>query len=61
MRPEEDAMDEPFDDEDPFMLRERSEQELADYDEGFAAGSQGKEPDDTKSLAWQRGWAEAQE
>ena len=54
-------MDEPFDDEDPFMLRERSEQELADYDEGFAAGSQGKEPDDTKSLAWQRGWAEAQE
>ena len=34
-------MDEPFDDEDPFMLRERSEQEVADYDEGFAAGSQG--------------------
>jgi hypothetical protein len=26
-------------------------------DAGFEAGSQGKEPDDTKSLAWQRGWA----
>jgi hypothetical protein len=61
MRSEEDARDEPFDDEDSFMLRKRSEQEIADYDEGFAAGSEGKECDITKSLAWQRGWAEAQE
>jgi hypothetical protein len=33
-----------------------SDGEVADYDPGFKAGSQGKEPDDTKSLAWQRGW-----
>jgi hypothetical protein len=61
MRSEEDAMDEPFDDEDPFVLRERYEEEIAEYDEGFAAGSEGKECDTTKSLAWQRGWAEAQD
>jgi hypothetical protein len=48
-------------DTEPFMLRVRSVQELEDYDQGLGAGSEGKECDSTKSLAWQRGWAEAQE
>ena len=52
------------DDEDldePFMVTEHTAEEVADYDEGFAAGSEGNEFDDTKSLAWQRGWTEAQD
>jgi hypothetical protein len=47
--------------DEPFMMMEHSAEEIEDYDEGFAAGSQGKECDTTKSIAWQRGWAEAQE
>jgi hypothetical protein len=49
------------DDTEPFMLRERSRDELADYDDGFKCGQSGGQNDDTKSQAWQRGWAEAQE
>jgi hypothetical protein len=41
------------------MIREQSNVEVGN-DAGFEAGSQGEEPDDTKSLAWQRGWAETQ-
>jgi hypothetical protein len=48
-------------DKEPFMLRERTPIELAEYDAGFKAGREGKEPEEHKSLAWQRGWAEAQE
>ena len=40
---------------------ERAEEEVLDYDRGFVAGSEGKEPDDAKSIPWQMGWAEAQE
>ena len=47
--------------DDPFMLHTRSDKEIADYSAGFKAGSNGEEVDNTKSLAWQRGWAEAQE
>jgi hypothetical protein len=47
--------------DEPFMLMEHSAEEIADYDAGFAAGSEGKGCDDTKSIAWKRGWAEAQE
>jgi hypothetical protein len=39
----------------PFMLTEHSAEEIAEYDEGFAVGSEGKECDTTKSLAWQLG------
>ncbi|WP_281176103.1 hypothetical protein [Edaphobacter aggregans] len=35
--------------------------QLADYSEGFQAGMDGKQFDDSKSKAWHRGWAEAQE
>jgi hypothetical protein len=49
------------DDYEPFLMRERTPEELADYDAGFIAGEDGKENDDTKSFAWQRGWGEAQE
>ena len=46
---------------EPFMLRDRSAEEVADYDAGFKAGSQGSASDQGKSDAWYRGWAEAQE
>jgi hypothetical protein len=48
-------------DREPFLMRERTEDEVLDYDRRFVAGSDGKEQEDAKSLAWQRGWAEAQE
>lgn len=43
----------------PEEIREQSE--IAEYILGVVAKRDGKELDDTKSLAWQRGWAEAQE
>jgi hypothetical protein len=46
---------------EPFMLRQHTNEEVADYDDGFKAGFKGRPNDDTKSQAWQRGWAEAQE
>jgi hypothetical protein len=47
--------------DEPFLRRERTQEEMEDYYAGFKAGEAGKEPDDTKTLAWQRGWAQAQE
>ena len=47
--------------DEPFLLGPRTDNELADYDAGFKAGGDGRELDDTETLAWQRGWAEAQE
>ncbi|WP_433968323.1 hypothetical protein [Tunturiibacter gelidiferens] len=48
-------------DDEPFMLRQRSNEETADYDKGSECGQKGGQNDDTESHAWQRGWAEAQE
>ena len=48
-------------DTEPFKLRQRTEEEIADYDKGFEVGQNGGQNDDTKSEAWQSGWAEAQE
>ena len=48
-------------DQEPFMLRQHTDEEIADYDKGFECGQSGGQNDDTKSEAWQRGWAEAQE
>jgi hypothetical protein len=48
-------------DDEPYLLKDRSEEEIADYDKGFECGQSGGQNDDTKSVAWQRGWAEAQE
>jgi hypothetical protein len=48
-------------DTEPFMLRQHTDEEVADYDDGFKAGFKGRPNDDGKSQAWQRGWAEAQE
>jgi hypothetical protein len=48
-------------DTEPFMLRQHTDEEVANYDEGFASGQKGGQNDNTKSQAWQRGWAEAQE
>lgn len=30
------------DDEEPFLLRERPDEEILDYDAGFKAGAEGK-------------------
>jgi hypothetical protein len=49
------------DDYEPFLIRQRTPQELADYDAGFKAAEEGEEWDETKSFAWKRGWGEAQE
>jgi hypothetical protein len=49
------------DDTEPFMLRQHTNEEVGDYDDGFKAGFKGRPSDDAKSQAWQRGWAEAQE
>jgi hypothetical protein len=46
---------------EPFMRRQRTDEEVADYDKGFESGQEGAPNDDTKSEAWQRGWADAQE
>lgn len=48
-------------DTEPFMLRKHTDEEIADYDKGFECGRSGGQNDDTKSEAWQRGWAESQE
>jgi hypothetical protein len=48
-------------DTEPFLSRKRTYEEVADYDRGFETGQKGGQNDDTKSQAWQRGWAEAQE
>jgi hypothetical protein len=61
-RPEENAMEQfTEDEEEPFLLRERSREEIQDYDAGFKASSEGKDLDVSKSVAWQMGWSEAQE
>ena len=52
---------EPDADSELFMTREHTTDEIADYDAGFKSGECGDEPDETKSLAWQAGWAEANE
>jgi hypothetical protein len=46
---------------EPFLLNQRTEEEMADFGAGFNAGLAGQEVDDSQSEAWQRGWAEAQE
>jgi hypothetical protein len=40
---------------------DRTDEELADHDIGFEEGLTGRPNDETKSSAWQRGWADAQE
>jgi hypothetical protein len=39
---------------------QHSDEEVADYDDGFKAGFRGHPNDDGKSQAWQRGWEQAQ-
>jgi hypothetical protein len=48
-------------DNEPFDAEVRTDEELADHDLGREAGLAGESNDDTKSAAWQRGWADAQE
>jgi hypothetical protein len=44
-----------------LALWNTDDEEVGDYDDGFKAGFKGRPNDDTKSAAWQRGWAAAQE
>jgi hypothetical protein len=48
-------------DDEPFMLRQHSDEDVTDYDDGSKSGYSRRSNDDTKSQAWQRGWAKAQE
>jgi len=48
-------------DYEPFLVQKRSREQLIDLEEGFNTGSAGKITNDTKSEAWKRGWAEAQQ
>jgi hypothetical protein len=50
-----------IEDNEPFLLNRRTDEEMADYHSGLNAGLAGKEVDASKSEAWQRGWAEAQD
>ena len=54
-------MEHMIEDNEPFLLNQRTVEEMADYGAGLNAGLAGEEVDDSKSEAWQRGWAEAQE
>jgi hypothetical protein len=49
------------DEAQPFMLRQHTDEEVADYDKGFECGQKGGPNDDTRSGTWQSGWADAQE
>ena len=53
--------DDLIDDSTPFDARERTDEEIENYDLGVEAGLAGKPNDSTKSAAWRRGWADAQE
>jgi hypothetical protein len=55
--PEVTRVDPVTDDTEPFMLRQHTDEEVADYDDGFKAGFKGRPNEDAKSEAWQRGWA----
>ncbi len=46
-----------MDDSVSFGAHELTEEEIADHDLGLEAGLADKPNDDTKSAAWQRGWA----
>jgi hypothetical protein len=50
-----------IEDGEPFLIKRRPEEEMADDHKGFEAGANHQEYDDTKKEAWQRGWAEAQD
>jgi len=53
--------DDLVDDSTPFDARERTDEEIENYDLGVEAGLAGKPNDRTKSAAWRRGWADARE
>ena len=55
------ADDNLIDDSVPFEAQELTDEEIEDHDLGVEAGLAGKPNDDTKSAAWQLGWADAQE
>jgi hypothetical protein len=44
-----------IDDYEPFLMRERTPEEIVDYDAGFQTRTEGGKNDDTMSFAWQRG------
>jgi hypothetical protein len=53
--------EEPIPDDQPFNSPDRTDEELVEYDKGVRAGLDGEPLDNTKTEAWRRGWADAQE
>ena len=60
-KPTNEPDDDLMDDSVPFGAHELTDEEIEDHDRGVEAGLAGKPNDNTKSAAWQRGWADAQE
>jgi hypothetical protein len=60
-KPADEPDDQPIDDSVPFEAQELTDEEIEDHDRGVEAALAGKPNDSTKSAAWQRGWADAQE
>jgi hypothetical protein len=50
-----------IEDNEPFLLDQRTEEQMADYGAGFNAGLAGEKAVENKSEAWLRGWTEAHE
>jgi hypothetical protein len=48
-----------IDDRHPHEVRGKTKEERIDYVFGLEAGKSGAPNDDSKSPAWQRGWADA--
>lgn len=53
--------EEPIPDYESFNSQNRTDEEFIEYDKGVRAGLDGEPIDDTKTEAWRRGWADAQE
>ena len=60
-KPTNEPDDDLMDDSVPFGAHELTDEEIEDHGLGAEAGLAGKPNDNTKSAAWQRGWADAQE
>jgi hypothetical protein len=53
--------DKPACDNQSFKSDPHTDEEMNDYDLGCRARSEGQPNDDTKTPAWQRGWADFSE
>jgi hypothetical protein len=61
LTPQTTADEELLDDKVSFDEEQHTEEEIAQHKAGLQVGLAGEPNDDTKTLDWQRGWADAQE